>query len=55
MSFFYMFIFNYNLNLAMQKLSFDINKPINFLLFYIRNLTIVILLCLETPNTVIIT
>ena len=37
------------------KISLDIKKPINFLLFHIITHIIVILLCLETPNTMYIT
>ena len=42
-------MFKYNLNLAMQKLPLDTKKLINFLLFCIIALIIVILRCLETP------
>ena len=42
-----LYIFNYNLNIATQKLSLEIKKPITFL-FCIRTLTMVILLWLDS-------
>ena len=39
----------------MQKLPLDIKKLINFFCYSIITLIIVILLCLETPNTMYIT
>ena len=42
-----LYIFNYNLNIATQKLSLEIKKPITFL-FSIRTLIIVILLWLDS-------
>ena len=46
------YIFNYNLNLAIQKLPFDIKKPTN--LFYVITPIIVMLLCLNSGSQILL-